>query len=92
VSGGQPFEIAWSPSALRDLARLPEKVAAVVVEFVYGALAENPHRVGHELRFELEGKHSANRGDYRIVYAIDDDALLITILAIDHRSKIYRRR
>jgi mRNA-degrading endonuclease RelE of RelBE toxin-antitoxin system len=92
VNHGQPFAIAWSPSALRDLARLPEKVAAAVVEFVYGALAENPHRVGHELRFELEGKHSANRGDYRIVYAIDDDGLLVTILAIDHRSKIYRPR
>ena len=32
---GQPFAIAWSPSALRDLARLAEKVAAAV-EFVYG--------------------------------------------------------
>jgi mRNA-degrading endonuclease RelE of RelBE toxin-antitoxin system len=92
VSHGQPFAIAWSPSALRDLARLPEKVATSVVEFVYGSLAENPHRVGHELRFELEGKHSANRSDYRIVYAIDADALLVTILAIDHRSKIYRPR
>ncbi len=92
MSGGESFEIAWSPSALRDLARLPEKVAAAVVEFVYGALAENPHRVGHELRFELEGKHSANRGDYRIIDEIDNDALVVTILAIDHRSKIYRSR
>jgi mRNA interferase RelE/StbE len=92
VSRGERFDIAWSPSALRDLDRLPEKVAAAVVEFVYGALAENPHRVGHELRFELEGKHSANRGDYRIIYEIDDEALLVTVLAIDHRSKIYRSR
>ncbi len=88
----EPFEIAWSPSALRDLARLPEKIATAVVEFVYGALADNPRRVGHELRFELEGKHSANRGDYRIVYEIDDPARVVTILAIDHRSKIYRSR
>jgi mRNA-degrading endonuclease RelE of RelBE toxin-antitoxin system len=92
VSRGQLFETAWSPSALRNLARLPEKVAAAVIELVYGALAENPHRVRHELRFELEGKCSANRGDYRIVYAIDDDAHLVTIFTIDHRSKIYRHR
>ncbi|MFI5052805.1 MAG: type II toxin-antitoxin system RelE/ParE family toxin [Acidimicrobiia bacterium] len=87
-----PFEIAWSPSALHDLARLPEKVATAVVEFVYGALAGNPRRVGHELRFELEGRHSANRGDYRVVYEIDDTERVATILAIDHRSKIYRPR
>ena len=89
---GEPFETAWSPSALRDLAKLPEKVATAVIEFVYGALADNPRRVGHALRFELEGKHSANRGDYRVVYQIDDGARAVTILAIDHRSKIYRSR
>jgi mRNA interferase RelE/StbE len=86
------YAIEWSPTAFRNLARLPEKVATAAVEFVYGALASNPRGVGHELRFELEGKHSANRGDYRIVYEIDTTARVVTILAIDHRSKIYRRR
>lgn len=88
----QRFDIAWAPTAQRDLARHPEKVATAVVEFVYGALADNPRRVGHRLRFELEAKHSANRGDYRIIYQIDHRIRVVTILAIDHRSKIYRRR
>lgn len=88
----QRFDIAWAPTAQRDLARHPEKVATAVVEFVYGALADNPRRVGHRLRFELEGKHSANRGDYRIIDQIDHRIRVVTILAIDHRSKIYRRR
>ncbi len=92
MTNGKPFEISWAPTALRNLASLPEKVATAVVEFVYGALADNPWRVGHELRFELVGKHSANRGDYRVIYEIDDEALVATILAIDHRSKIYRPR
>jgi len=92
VTPGTPFEIAWSPTALRAIERIPEKVAAAVVEFVYGALTENPRRVGHELRFELQGKHSANRGDYRVIYQIDDEARLVTILALDHRSKVYRSR
>ena len=86
------YAIAWAPTALRTLARLPEKVAAAVVEFAYGALAGNPHRVGHALRFELEGKRSANRGDYRVIYEIDEAAHAVLILAIDHRSKVYRRR
>ena len=87
-----PYEIDWAPSATRALSRLPEKVGTAVVEFAYGALADNPQPVGHELRFELEGKHSANRGDYRIIYEIDDEARVVVILAIDHRSKVYRRR
>jgi hypothetical protein len=34
---------------------LPENVAAAVLDFVTGALIENPHRVGRELRRELAG-------------------------------------
>jgi mRNA-degrading endonuclease RelE of RelBE toxin-antitoxin system len=82
-----PFRIAWTPTAKRALARLPEKVAAAAVEFIYGGLAENPHRVGKPLRRELEGMHSARRGDFRIIYRITD---LVTIVAIDHRADIYR--
>jgi mRNA interferase RelE/StbE len=35
------------------MAVLPRGVAYAVMEFVYGALAENPHRVGKPLRLEL---------------------------------------
>lgn len=87
-----PFEIDWASSALRALNRLPEKIATACVGFVYGGLAENPHRVGHALRFDLEGKHSARRGDFRIVYEIDADRHVVTIVAIDHRSDVYRPR
>lgn len=92
MTTAKPYEIDWAPSALRSLEQLPEKVATAVVEFVFGALTDNPQRVGHELHFELEGKRSANRGDYRIIYEIDDDARAVAILAVDHRSKIYRPR
>ena len=81
------MDIAWTPTAKRALVRLPEKVAAAVVEFVYGALAENPHRVGKPLRFELEGLHSARRGDFRIIYRIGEH---VTTIAIEHRADVYR--
>lgn len=83
----RPYDIAWTPTAKRALQRLPEKVATAAVEFIYGPLAENPHRVGKALRFELEGLDSARRGDYRIIYRIDDR---VTITAIEHRADIYR--
>lgn len=86
------FEIDWASSALRSLNRLPQKIAAACVEFVYGGLAQDPYRVGRALRFELEGKLSARRGDFRVVYEINDDRHVVTVVAIDHRSDIYRPR
>lgn len=88
----EAFTIEWAPSAIRTLERLPEKVAAAAIEFIYATLAQNPHRAGHPLRFELEGLHSARRGDHRIIYRIDEEARRVMIELIQHRSDVYRRQ
>ncbi|MDO4901302.1 type II toxin-antitoxin system RelE/ParE family toxin [Actinomyces sp.] len=85
-----PYAIALAASAKRDLGSHPEKVVTAIVEFLYGPLRDNPHRVGKPLRFELAGLHSARRGDYRIIYRIDDDAHRVVVVAVDHRSDVYR--
>ena len=84
----QAHSIAWTRAAKRSLQRLPEKVATAAVEFIYGALAENPHRVGKALRFDLDGLHAARRGGYRIIYRVEDHR--ITIVTIEHRADAYR--
>jgi mRNA interferase RelE/StbE len=91
VSEGD-FAITWTMPARRALVRLPEKVATAVVEFLYGSLAANPRRVGKPLKLGLEGLHSARRGDYRVIYRIDDQRHRVDILAIEHRADIYRSR
>ena len=83
----EQYEIAWTPTAKRALQRLPEKVATAAIELIYGPLASTPQRVGKALRFDLEGLHSARRGDYRIIYRIDHR---LTIIAIEHRADVYR--
>lgn len=86
-----PFDVTWTSTAQRDMQRLPEKVVTAVAEFVYGALAANPHRVGRPLHFELLGRHAARRGSYRVIYRIDDVQRLVRVESVDHRSDIYRR-
>ncbi|HSP38410.1 MAG TPA: type II toxin-antitoxin system RelE/ParE family toxin [Frankiaceae bacterium] len=86
------YGVEWAPTAKRDLARLPEKAATTVVEFVYGGLADNPQRVGRELGLELTGLHAARRGDFRVVYRIDEQRRRVVVTVIDHRRDVYRRR
>jgi mRNA interferase RelE/StbE len=86
------FAVAWTATSRRNLERLPEKVATAAVEFIYGSLADNPARVGKPLRLGLAGLHSARRGGYRVIDRIDDDQHTVTILAIEHRSNVYRLR
>ena len=87
-----PFDIGWTATAQRALVKLPEKVASAVIEFCYGPLADNPSRVGKALRPELEGLHSARRGDFRIIYRISEEQSQVVIVAIEHRGDVYRQR
>ena len=62
-----PYELVVTPPAVRAIqAKLPEPVAAAVVEFLTGPLITNPHRIGKELRGDLAGIRSARRGTYRV--------------------------
>jgi mRNA interferase RelE/StbE len=86
------YAIAWAGPARRALTRLPEKVATAAVEFLYGSLAADPRRVGKPLKLGLAGLHSARRGDYRVIYRIEEQRHLVTVLAIEHRTDVYRPR
>ncbi len=70
--------------------RLPEAVAAACFEFVAGALAAAPRRVGKPLTGPLVGRYSARRGSYRVIYRILDTEHVVQILHIDHRGAVYR--
>lgn len=57
-----------------------------------GALSEVPRRVGKPLLGELTGLFSARRGDYRVVYEIDEDNRVVTVHRVQHRRDAYRPR
>ena len=84
------YEVVLSPRAKRALELdLPEAVAFAVVDFLYGPLAEDPYRVGKPLRLDLEGYWSARRGQYRVIYSIHDDQVLVRVVRISHRADVY---
>ncbi len=86
------YRVRVAASAELGLARLPEASAAAIVEFLLGDLGEAPKRVGHPLRGEFAGLWSARRGPYRVVYEVDEEAAVVFVLRIDHRSDVYRSR
>lgn len=87
-----PYGLVVTATAERALGRLPEGLAAAIVEFMLDGLVEAPRRVGHSLQREVAGLWSARRGPYRVIYQIDDQANTVTVVRIDHRADVYRRR
>ncbi|MGD9619654.1 MAG: type II toxin-antitoxin system RelE/ParE family toxin [Mycolicibacterium sp.] len=85
------FTTRFTATARRDLDRPPPRILAAIIEFAFGDLAREPRRVGKPLGGELAGKCSARRGPYRLLYRIDDPAMTIWVLRVDHRADVYRR-
>ena len=86
------YRLRITPEGARSLNRLPEKVRPAVAATISGPLAENPQRLGKPLVGRLEGLRVARRGDYRIIYEIDDNKQLVVVHRVQHRRDVYRQR
>lgn len=87
-----PYKLRITPEGLHHLNRLPAKIRDAALATLHGPIRENPRRLGKALVGELAGLFSARRGDYRIIYSIDDTAKTVIVHRIQHRASVYRRR
>jgi mRNA interferase RelE/StbE len=83
------YRIEFRPAALRELRRIPKPFNARLMTAI-AALAEMPRPPGCVRLQGPEGFHRVRVGDYRIVYLIEDRALLICVVRIGHRREVYR--
>ena len=80
-----------APTARRQLSEvLPGAVAFAAYKFITGALLDNPRRVGKQLHQPLDDRYSARRGTYRIIYHVDDEQRVVTVVAVAARHDAYR--
>ncbi len=86
------YDVQFTGPAWRAMQKIPPRVVPAIIEFVFGDLAREPHRVGKPLERELSGLHGARRGPYRLLYRIDDARQRVHIVQVDHRADVYRPR
>lgn len=83
------YTIDVRPRARRSLRQLDPPVRKAVAQVIDG-LATDPHPPGF---LPLTGHRPYLRvrsGDYRVIYAVDDGARVVTVAAVGHRREIYR--
>jgi len=82
------YSVELRRRAHRALDRLPESDFRAIVEAIEG-LAQTPRPRGVE-KVRNSDLWRIRKGDYRVVYAIDDGRKLVTVVRVGHRSEIYR--
>lgn len=84
------FSIRIEESAARELRRVAGPERARIVAAI-DRLAETPH-LGSALKGDLRGLRRLRVGDWRVVYEVQDDALIVLVIRVGHRREIYRRQ
>lgn len=82
------YRVEWKPSAAKELKRLPRDVIPRVVDAVSG-LATKPFPPGS---VKLKGAQLSYRiriGDYRVIYTVKSQLLIIGIVRVRHRRDVY---
>ena len=86
------YHVKLSKSAEKHLSKMDKPTARSIVAWLEDNLegCENPRRFGRALTGNRSGEWRYRVGDYRIIADIQDERVLILVLEVEHRSKVYR--
>ena len=84
------YKIVWKQSARKELRKLPKEAVARIVGLVE-TLSENPSPPGARKLAGTENSYRVRAGDYRVVYNVVKDVLVVEVIRVGHRKEIYRR-
>jgi mRNA interferase RelE/StbE len=82
------YSVLILKSAQKNLSRLDSSIQGKIIEKIRN-LADNPRPSGTK---KLAGRDAwrIRLGDYRIIYEINDDELIILVVVIGHRREVYK--
>ncbi len=83
------YLISWKPSAVKELRKLPRTIVPRIISAVE-LLSQNPYPSGTRKLAGAEHTFRIRIGDYRVIYTIEDEVLVVEILRVGHRSDVYR--
>ena len=87
------WRIEFDPAVEKELRRLGPEATRRILRFLRERVAvlDNPRGLGEALHGPELGRFWKYRvGDYRVVASIQDQAILILVVRVGHRSDVYK--
>ena len=87
------YKIEFSHLAAGELEKIYRADRKLYFRFIQAIepLKENPY-LGKRLKGKLLGDYSLRVGDYRVIYTIHKNRLIVYIIDLGHRKEIYREK
>ena len=85
------WSIEYDPGALKDLRKLDRSIQRAILDYMDDrvAAADHPGVFGKPLRGSLAGLWRYRVRDYRIICQLQEQRLVVLVVAVGHRSTIY---
>jgi mRNA interferase RelE/StbE len=83
------YKIEFTQAAERGLRGMPERDRSRIARRI-DALGENPRPMGVRKLSGAENQYRIRIGDYRVIYAIEDQLLTVLVIRVGNRRDIYR--
>lgn len=84
------YSVQIKASAAKELERVAKSEQTRIITAI-DQLGENPF-LGNVLKGDLRGLRRIRVGNYRVVYEVRGDTLVVLVVRVAHRSEAYRRR
>lgn len=83
------YIIEYDVDIVEKLQVLPKSIKEMIRKAIEKKLTVDPVAFGKPLRYSLKGYRRLRVGDYRVIYKIIEDKVLVIIVDLDHRKDIY---
>lgn len=83
------YTVKYTNEAKKNIEKLDQSIKKIIKKAVE-SLSLNPYR-GKPLAYELSGLYSFRTSDYRIIYRIKEEEILIVVITVGHRKEIYKK-
>jgi mRNA interferase RelE/StbE len=84
------YRIEFAPAAIRQLRSLPAKIQ-VRIRTRVEALGSDPRPAGCRKLRGADDIYRVRVGDYRLLYQVRDDVLLVLVVSVRKREDVYKR-
>jgi mRNA interferase RelE/StbE len=88
--GSDVYQIEYLDTVVNeDIPTLPKTVRDRIKRAIETRLSMDPVGLGKPLRYSFKGHRRIRVGDYRVIYRVDNDSKMVTVILIKHRKHVY---
>ena len=85
----EPFSIKWKSSAKKELRKIDRTEISKIINEIE-KLSQEPYPSNHKKLLGTEHIYRIKIGNYRVIYSIENNELIIEIIRVRHRKEVYR--